>query len=675
MVARASSKRSVWKVGIDIGGTFTDVVATRLATGDWRAAKSPSLAGDAEASITAALAAVGLDWADVADLVLGTTMVTNAIVAGDLAPVALVATEGYRDTLEIARQNRRELYRLEVEPKLPPLVPLSRRLEVAERVGPDGRVITPLTDEEIERVAAEVAKLDVSAVAVALQHGYANPMHEARLGKRLRAIVRHVALSHEINPEPREFERTSVTVLAAALMPLTTDQLGRLRRKAGNQTRLSLFHSAGGMASIESVSERPIALALSGPAAGVAAAGGAARELGLEAVISFDMGGTTTDACLVLDGRARIGSGRSLGGRPLRQVMVAVDSIGAGGGSIVRTDGKAVRVGPDSAGAHPGPACYRQGGTAATVTDANLVLGYLGTDRPLGGAIRLDADAARRSLEPVARVFGIGIEQAAIGVRRVVNASMARALRRVTVERGVDARRCTLLAFGGAGPMHAVALAREFGIRRVLVPCFSSTFSALGCLTAEPRYTEQRAVRMRSTDWNRDAIAEICDEIGRRLAAPLLADDASPDRVATRRVALAHYVGQSDTVEVPFTLPADVDRLGEDFRARHRELYGFATDELWELEALRVEVSGRSLVRTATKAASSGAKRETVVSHCWFDAGGPVPTPRHDRAALGVADGIVGPAIIEDDWSTIVLDPGSTARIDGAGHVHVEVGP
>jgi len=674
MSIAALPEQTVWRVGVDIGGTFTDIVATRGGSGERRTAKVPTHPGDPSACVDAAFSALGLDWNQVVELVLGTTMATNAIVEGELPPVALLTTVGYRDTLEIGRQNRRELYRLDVAPKLPVLVPRDRRIEVDERIGPDGQVVTPLSEDEIERAVAAVAGLGVSAVAVVLQHSYVNGIHEARLGERLRAVVPYVAMSHRTNPEPREFERSSVTVLNAALMPLIVDRLARLEERIGNHTRLRLFHSAGGMASLDAVKERPIALALSGPAAGVAASARAARELGLEAAISFDMGGTTTDACLVLDGLPQVSGGRSLAGRPLRQIMVAVESIGAGGGSIARTDGKAIRVGPDSAGADPGPACYGKGGTQPTVTDANLVLGYLDAERRLGGSIRLDPDRARQSVAAIAGAFGVGPEEAALGIRRIANARMARALRRVTVERGVDARRCTLLAFGGAGPMHAVALAREFEIGRVVVPRYSSAFSALGCLTAELSYTEQRTVRMRNTAWDAARLRAICDDIAERLAKPILASGIGPAVLVVRHVALVRYAGQSGTVEATFVPPCDVAQLGNDFLNRHRELFGFATDEPWELEAMRIEVSAPPVADLADTVDGAGdAVKERRLSACWFDAHGAVPTPRYSRDALGVGDRIEGPAIVEDAWSTIVLDPGSTAQADGFGHLHVEV--
>jgi len=663
-----------WKVGVDIGGTFTDVIAVNTGDGEVRSAKVQSRASDPAASIAAAYEAVGIGWADVSDLMHGTTMATNAIVEDRLAPVALIATEGFSDTIEIGRQNRRELYRLDVPPKLPPLVPAERRFEVAERVDAQGRVLAPLTEAEAEHVTAVVKDTGVESVAVSLQQCFANAEHETQLGQRLRAHIPYVALSHRMSPEPREFERTNTTVLNAALMPLTARYLDKLRESAAGGTNLHLFHSAGGMASIEAVKERPLALALSGPAAGVAAAGKIARELELEQAIGFDMGGTTTDTCVIFDGKVQVGSNRRLAERPVRQLMVAVESIGAGGGSIARAVGSAIRVGPDSAGAEPGPVCYGLGGDRPTVTDANLTLGYLNTDRLLGGAIRLDPKLARGAIQGLADKFKLSVYETALGVYRVANASMARALRRVTVERGVDARACALIAFGGAGPMHAVALAREFGIAHVVVPKFSSVFSALGCLTAELSYAEQHAARMSSKAWDADAFEAMCRKIYDRLAAPLVAAGHDLDTVVARHVALIRYAGQSDTVEVPFAPPTDPGALGGEFKARHERLYGFVTDEPWELETLRLTLSAPANNDIVAPAARKTAPNAPLTAECWFEGERPAPTHRYERDTLPAGWGAEGPAIIEDEWSTTVVPPGATARTDGAGHIHIDTG-
>ncbi len=664
-----------WKVGIDIGGTFTDVIAVNAEDGAVRTAKVQSRSSDPVASIASAYRAVDIDWADVADLMHGTTMATNAIVEDRLAPVALIATEGFRDTLEIGRQNRRELYRLEVTPKLPPLVPATHRLEVTERIDAEGRVLTPLTDTEIERVTKATEDLGVPAVAVALQQCFANTEHEARLGRRLQTAVPYVALSHRISPEPREFERTNTTVLNAALMPLTAGYLDKLEQTAGDSTNLHLFHSAGGMSSIEAVKDRPLTLALSGPAAGVAAAGRIAEELGLTQAIGFDMGGTTTDTCVVIDGKVQIGGNQRLAERPVRQLMVAVESIGAGGGSIARVQGQAIRVGPDSAGADPGPACYGFGGERPTVADANLVLGYLNSERLLGDSIRLDPQLALAATRKIANAFDVSEQEVALGIYRVANANMARALRRVAVERGIDARACTLIAFGGAGPMHAVALAREFGIAHVVVPKFSSVFSALGCLMAELSYAEQHAIQMPSTAWQADGIERLCRQMYDRLALPLTAAGHAPDSLLAQHIALIRYAGQSDTVEVPFTPPADRDTLSAEFKTRHKKLYGFVTDEPWELETLRLTLSAPAgnEIKVPTEAMASAAT-PSVDSTCWFDSNTPIATPRYDRTSLAIEQIIKGPAIIEDQWSTTVVPPGATAWADATGHIHIDTG-
>ena len=358
---------------------------------------------------------------------------------------------------------------------------------------------------EPDSVADAIGRVEASgaeAVAVSLLHSYANPAHEEALGARLRERFPFVALSHRVNPEAREYERTATTALSAGVMPLAAAYLDDLETARPGDSRLHLFHSAGGMASPAALRDLPLGLAASGPAAGVAAAGRMAQALGIERAISFDMGGTTTDVCLILDGEAQIASDRSLGGRPLRQPMVAVESIGAGGGSIARLDHGSLMVGPESAGALPGPACYAKGGDRPTVTDANLALGYMDADRVLGGDVHLDTDAAHDVIAPLGEAMNISAEAAALGIVRVANAAMLRALRRVTVERGVDGRTCTLLAFGGAGPMHAVALARAFSIDKVVVPAHSSIFSALGCVGAEMSYAQQRTLRVAADAWD-----------------------------------------------------------------------------------------------------------------------------------------------------------------------------
>jgi N-methylhydantoinase A len=666
-----------WQVGIDIGGTFTDVVAFRPGDGPQRAemrqAKVRSRPDDPVQGLEAALDSVGVAWGEVEDLVHGTTMVTNAIVENRLAEVALIATKGFADTIEIGRQNRRHLYRLDLPPKAPCQVPRERRFEVDERLDFRGTVLAELSEAEIEEVARQVAASGASAVAVSLLHAYANPAHERRLGERLRQVVPYVALSHQINPEAREYERSSTTALSASLMPLASRYLDKLEARRPDDSHLHLFHSAGGMAAPAVLRDLPLGLALSGPAAGVAAAEKIARALDIDYALSFDMGGTTSDVCLIAQGRAEVRSDRSLGERPLRQPMVAVESIGAGGGSIARLDHGALRVGPESAGAEPGPACYGRGGERPTVSDANLLLGYLTADHPVGGGLRLEVAAAERVLAPLAEEIGVGLPEAALGVVRVANASMARALRRVTVERGIDGRHCTLLAFGGAGPMHAVELARSFGIGKVIVPQFSSAFSALGCVTAEMSYTLQQTLRMASTAWDEARLQALRDSLRDRLATMVETADGTAPRFS--EVAALRYSGQSYAVEIFDPALDDVARLAAEFLARHEALYGFATDEPWELVSLRTTAA---VLRPDQPNGPVGSSDRAIaakrVDDCWFGGEVPVATPRYDRATLAAGHVIAGPAIVEDAWSTVVLPPDSTLSVDQAGHLHIDVG-
>ena len=493
---------SGWQVGIDIGGTFTDLVALLPSSGEVRSIKVPTQRNDPVASIVAALAAAGLASEEVDDLIHGTTLVTNAIVEDRVDPVALVATRGFEDVLDIGRGGRQHLYRLDLPPRRPSQVPPDRRIGLAERVDHTGAAVLAPDDAAIADAVARVKATGVESVAVSLFHAYANPAHERAVGQALAAALPFVSLSHEVNPETREFERTATTVLNASVMPIAARYLDRLQREVKG-ARLHVMHSAGGMASPEAAARRPLAMALSGPAAGVSAAAACRGRAGARQ--GFELRHGRHDDRRLPDHAAappRSPTDSKLAGRPVRQPMVAVESIGAGGGSLVTYGTGGLSIGPESAGAEPGPAAYGRGGRLPTVTDANAVLGYLDPTRRLGGAITLDVAAAEAALAPLAQRLGVSVVELALGVQRVANATMVRALARVTVERGVDGRQCTLLAFGGAGPMHAARLAREFGIAEIVVPRFSSGFSALGCIVADMSYTQQQSVRMLSTHWD-----------------------------------------------------------------------------------------------------------------------------------------------------------------------------
>lgn len=659
-----------WRVGVDIGGTFTDIVAIDTIGGEQRIAKVPTVKRAPLAGIVDGLAAVALDWRDVGDLVHGTTLVTNALVEGKTAPVALITTAGFEDVLTIARQSRRALYDLAALPRLPPDVPAERCFGLDERLDADGVVLRAPDIAAIEALVERALASGAASVAVALLHAYANPAHEQAIGAALRQRCRAVSLSHEASPEAREYERTLTTVMNASVMPLTTDYVDRLASDVPAGTRLHLFHSAGGMTALGSARDRPLSLAMSGPAAGAVAAAAAAREAGIAQALAFDMGGTTTDVSLIVDGTVEIASNRRIAGRPVRQPMVAIESIGAGGGSLVKLGLGGLSVGPESAGADPGPAVYARGGTAPTITDALAVLGYLDPSRRLGGTITLDVAAAERALAPIAESLGLGLIETALGVVRVADATMARALRRVTIERGVDARGCSLIAFGGAGPMHGCGLAREVGITRILVPASSGGFSALGCVAAAPSYTVQQTVRLKASSWSDTRFAAARATILERAEAPLREALAAHDRRASD-VALIRYLGQSDTVEVPFTWPITREALGAAFRAAHVRLYGYATEEPWEVEALRLTVAGTAPSRIARTAPAPTRILARARHDCHFAQGQRLETPRYDRAQFGTGLRLAGPAIIEDAVSTIVVEPGWVATTDDHGHVHL----
>jgi len=594
-----------------------------------------------------------------------------------VATVGLVTTRGFRDVLEIGRQNRLHLYDLRPPAKLEPLVPRRLRCEVSERVGPDGAVLVPLALDELGPIVEAFRREGVEAVAVCLLHSYANPAHERAVRAALVRHVPHVSISSEINAEFREYERTVTTVLNAAVMPLAAryiDELAAALAHGSTPPALHLLHSAGGMMSTEAARARPLAMAASGPAAGVAAAASLARRLGLRRALAFDMGGTTTDVCLIADGRVETSAQRTLGGYPVRLPMVAVESIGAGGGSIAFADAVgALKVGPRSAGAVPGPACYGLGGTEPTVTDANLLLGYLNPERVYGGAIRLDPARAEAALAALARRFGLPVLEMARGVVEVANAAMLRALRLVSVQRGYDLREFALIAYGGAGPLHAGALARQAGIGRVVVPAHSGAFSALGCLLSPLRYDAVQTWRVRLDAWDPKPVEDRFRELEARCLAPLLAEGIAPERVELLRSADLRYTGQNYELEVPWH--AEPEALRRAFELRHRQLYGYATGERVECVNLRVVARVVDAAAELPPYAPSGAAEITGWQRASFPETGEVAVPRLDRAALPPGREVVGPALIEDAWSTTLVYPGQRCTVDPFGNLLIDAGP
>jgi N-methylhydantoinase A len=647
-------------LGVDVGGTFTDAVVAvdgRLVT-----AKAPTTPHDQSegvlAAVGAALERAGADAADVRAFAHGTTVATNALLEGKGARTVLVATEGFEDLIELGRQARADLYRLcAAHPA--PLVPPERRVGAPERMTPDG----PLRGlDDPAAVADQVAAHDPEAVAVCLLHAYRHPDHERAIGDALadRLPGVHVSLSHEVVGTFREYERAATTELDAALSPLLAAYLAALadRARDAGLPAPDVMQSSGGLATLDQARAHAALTVLSGPAGGAAGAAWAALASGERDALCFDMGGTSCDVCVIEDGAARETGSRPVGGRPVALPMLDLHTVGAGGGSIAWRDaGGALRVGPQSAGARPGPAAYGHGGTEPTVTDANLVLGLLGTDAPLAGAITLDADAARAAVGRLGDELGLGLLETAEGIRRVANAEMVRALRVMTVERGVDPRELALLAFGGAGPLHATAIADELGMTTILCPRASGVLAALGLVVSERRRDVQRSVLLSG-----DALtaARLRDEIG-----------ALGGTGELRVVADLRYRGQAFELAVDTTTAPDPDELREAFAAAHEQAYGYRDPE-GEVEVVTLRVTmtspGPEIDAAAAGAAGRGATRSTRRA---IFAG-----EEHEAAVLTgepePGTTVTGPAICELPEATLAVPPGWHGRVDPSGTIRLQ---
>ncbi|MEX2221859.1 MAG: hydantoinase/oxoprolinase family protein [Candidatus Rokuibacteriota bacterium] len=660
------------RIGVDVGGTFTDVVAWDPA-GRMESCKVPTTPANPAEGVLNGIAALAPKTGPWVSLAHGTTMVTNAIVERRGAPVGFITTRGFRDVLEVGRMSRLHLYRMDLAAKAEAPVPRRLRREITERVAADGTVLTRLALEELPPIVADFKREGIESVAVCLLHSYAAPAHEQALRMALEAHFPYVSVSSEINAEFREYERACTTVLNAAVMPRAARYLDDLARRVGGKP-LHLLHSAGGMMSVEVAKVRPLSMAMSGPAGGVAAAAHTARALGLGRALAFDMGGTTTDVCLIAEGVPETAGQRKLGDYPARLPMAAVESIGAGGGSIARVEPTGgLKVGPRSAGAVPGPACYGQGGTEPTVSDANLLLGYLNPDRIYGGSIRLDRSRAEIALRPLAQRFGLSLVEAAHGVVEVANANMLRALRLVSVQRGHDLREFALIAYGGAGPLHAGALARQAGISSVIVPAHSGVFSALGCLVSPLRYDAVQTHRAKIEAWDAKVVEDRFRALEAQCLKPLLDEGYAMDRVVVLRSLDLRYVGQNYELEVGYA-PGGPGPLKAAFEKRHRQLYGYATGENVECVNLRV------MARAAEEplplpAPPGGTSAAATASHrAYFRETGEIEMERYDRTTLSPGRTVAGPAMIEDDWSTTVVYPRMRCVADRLGNLVIEVG-
>ncbi len=649
------------RIGVDVGGTFTDValsVDDRLVT-----AKVPTTddqhVGVLE-GIEKACDRAGVAPSEIDGFAHAMTVSVNALLERDGAETALVTTEGFRDVIEIGRQDRPALYDLEAE-KPAPLVPRDLRFEIDERTTVEG--VERAVDTEAARdLAATLRERGVEAVAVCLLHAYADPENERVVAETLREELDvPVSASHEVLAEFREFERTSTTAVDAYLRPTIDDYVGRLVEEADDAgiPEPWIMQANGGIADAETVREQAVTTALSGPAAGVVGAAATVDEPDVNGLVTFDMGGTSSDVSLVRDGRAERTTDAEIDGLPIRTPMVDVNTVGAGGGSIAWVDsGGALRVGPQSAGADPGPACYGKGGTKPTVTDANVVLGYIGPETALGGELTLDVDAAQKALERLADEAGLeGALEAARGVYRVANATMTRTIRSVTVERGHDPRGFALVAFGGAGPMHATALADSLSIDRVVVPRPSGVLSAFGLLAADESYDAARTVGVDLETAEPDALEAVYDD----LVADVLADASDPDAARVERAADCRYDGQSFELTVPVGDSFDAEAVAARFRETHEQAYGYAMDEAIEVVTLRATATVPGSEPAVRHEGTGGDMIGTRRAH--FPGVGPRTATVFDRDRVAPGATISSPAILEQDESTTVVPPAWTGDV------------
>jgi N-methylhydantoinase A len=685
-----------WRIGIDIGGTFTDVAMVEADTSRIEIAKVPTTPRDfGQAVIDGighALRQYAIDPASVTLLAHATTVVTNALLQKTGARAGFVATRGFRDILELRRSSRPDLYDLfQDAPAV--LVPRRHRFEITERIDAQGAIVTPLAEAELPALIEAIRTAGLQTVAVSLLFSFLNDTHERRIGAALRAALPDVAiyLSCDVLPEIREFERASTTAVCAYVGPLLRSYLDRLQRAASGLglPALHVMGSSGGVFDIAEALRLPAAVVESGPAAGVIAASLAGRQLDRPNVISFDMGGTTAKASVIVGGEIAVTADYEVGGaanakrwmhgtgHPIRVPVIDLAEVSAGGGSIAWIDpGGALKVGPHSAGADPGPAAYGAGGTRPTVTDADVVLGWLDRAALLGGALRIDRAAAERAIaDAVGAPLGLSAAEAAARIVEVVNANMAQALRIVSVERGHDPQEFSLIAFGGAGPVHAAALAEELQIPEVIIPPAPGAFSALGLVASDLR-----------RDWSRTLYANLADVDPARVADAIAAMEADavamldaarvpPERRAVIRQVDLRYRRQAYELTVPLTEGridrSVIDALAEAFHAKHAQTYGHANRaEPVQLVNLRVTALGRLPALTLAQRADPDSAR-TRERNVWFAGSGFVATPVHWRLGLAPGTRIAGPAIIEALDSTTVVPPGWMARFDEFGCIRL----
>jgi N-methylhydantoinase A len=670
-------------VAVDIGGTFTDITLQDIQTGEDWTAKTPSTPRDpSEAFITGVLLALdqaGRSATEISRVLHGTTVATNLILEGRTAATALLTTAGFRHVLEIGRADlpRRDNLWAWVKPKRP--VPPSLVFEAAGRMDANGVELEPLDTEAVRRAAHAAAATGVKAIAICFLHAFANPEHERRALEILRAEVPQLAFSasSDVLPIVREYERSMATVLNVGVMPAISTYIERLEARlkdAAISAPLLLMKSNGGVAGAAAIRRAPVQTALSGPAAGVVGARMMAEAAGIEDIITVDIGGTSADICLMSKGKIGLTQTGRVGPWPLPLPMIDMVTIGAGGGSIAQcqSDGT-LTVGPQSTGADPGPASYARGGSAATVTDAHLVLGHL-PESLLGGRMRLDRKLAQEAVGRIAQPLGLSLEQAARGILAIANNNMVGAIRVVSVERGHDPRDFTLVPFGGAGPLHGCALAELLGMRRILVPPSPGVLCAQGLLAADLKsdFTISIAEALSAADPKRIRSAFTSLEEAARLWFEQ--ESVSAEDQSLRRVALMRYEEQGHELAIDWPVDDDVDVLARHFAEAHKALYGFdLPDVAIEIVTLRVEASGTLPTPAPGRAGQGDLQRAQIGAQMMILNGCAVSVPVFGRRYLGVGSEISGPAVITQLDSTVLVERGWKMTVHGSGAIVLEI--
>lgn len=667
-------------VGIDVGGTFTDIVIYHEPQRTFEVTKTASTPDETSRGILNGLAKLGLDLGAVARITHGMTLATNAVLEGKGVKVGLLTTQGYRDVLELRRGNRTVLYNMRFRPPAP-LVPRHRVHEIDERLRADGAMLRPLDIEAVRQTAETLADQGVEAVAICFLHAYVNDAHERAAAEIVQDCLPgvFVSTSAAVLPEFREYERFSTTVLNAYVGPLIDGYLQRLEaalHALGYGADLSIVNSSGGTMSTAHARRFPVHSVLSGPAAGVAAAAYLGRIAGYPNIITYDMGGTSTDVCLIEEGQPTMTAEREIAGYPNKTLQIDINTIGAGGGSIAWIgEGQTLNVGPQSAGAAPGPVCYGQGGENITVTDANVVLNRMNCDAPLGGEIPLQRERAEAAVVSMAEQFpGMRPHRLAEGLIQIAVTKMTGAIKEISIVRGRDPRDFVLFAYGGAGPMHATQVAAELGMRTIVIPPVPGNFSAMGMLVSDIRRDYVRTQVLRLDDAQLSDITQVFTALEAEGAADMAREGMAPAQIQHQRVLGMRYVGQSFELNIPWQDFERVEDIAEVFYAIHQERYHHSLRKPCEIVNFRLSTFGVVPKPTLSAPASASEHVDDALIErrmVYFDAE-PHATPVYRREALPRHQSFPGPAIVEESGALTVITPSYVGQVDAHGNLVLE---